>query len=121
MTDITTLIDDYIAAWNEPDAARRRELVAAAFTEDATYLDPVMEGAGTDGIDAMIAGARAQFAGARFELAGAPDAHHDVVRFTWYLRGPDGAKLATGYDYGTIAPDGRLSAVTGFLEMAAPA
>jgi hypothetical protein len=71
MADIAQLIDDYIAAWNETDAGRRRALVGQVFTDDATYLDPVMEGNGADGIDAMIAGAQAQFPGARFELAGA--------------------------------------------------
>jgi hypothetical protein len=121
MTNITTLIDDYIAAWNEPDAGRRRELVAAAFTDDATYVDPLMDGAGADGIAAMIGGAQAQFPGARFELADGPDAHHDVVRFAWHLFGADGARIATGYDYGTVAEDGRLRAVTGFLEPAAAA
>jgi hypothetical protein len=64
----------------------------------------------------MIAGAQTQFPGARFELVGAPDAHHDRVRFTWHLYGADGAKIATGYDFATITEDGRLRAVTGFLE-----
>ena len=121
MTDITTLIDDYIAAWNEPDTDRRRQLVAATFTDDATYLDPVMEGEGADSIAAMIGGAQAQFPGARFELAAGPDAHHDVVRFAWHLYGADGARIATGYDYGTVADDGRLRAVTGFLDLPAAA
>jgi hypothetical protein len=116
MADITQLVDDYIAAWNEADAGPRRELVARVFTDDATYVDPLMEGSGTDGIDAMIGGAQGQFPGARFELAGAPDAHHDVVRFTWHLKGPGGEKIATGHDYGQVAADGRLRAVTGFLE-----
>jgi hypothetical protein len=61
MTDITTIVDGYIAA--------------------------------------MIGGAQQQFPGHRFELASGPDAHHDRVRFAWTLTG-----------------DGRLQAVTGFLE-----
>jgi hypothetical protein len=114
MADVTTIVDDYIAAWNAIDAAERRDLVARVF--DATYLDPMLEGTGTDGIDAMIAGAKTQFPGARFELAGPPDAHHDVVRFSWHLYGPDGAKIVTGHDYAQVAEDGRLRAVTGFLD-----
>jgi hypothetical protein len=61
MADVTQLIDDYIAVWNEGDAGHRRELVARVFT------------------------------------AG-------------------GEKIATGHDYGQVAPDGRLRAVTGFVE-----
>ena len=118
MTDITNLIDGYIAAWNEPDPQRRRELVGRTFADDADYLDPLMSGEGPDGIDAMIAGAQAQYPGHRFELAGAPDAHHDRVRFSWHLVANGGGPVATGHDYATLSPDGRLRSVTGFLEAA---
>ena len=116
MNDIPSLIDAYIATWNEGDPERRRALVVQTFTEDGSYVDPVMTGAGQDGIDAMIAGAQQQFPGHRFELAGEPDSHHDRVRFTWHLKGPDGGRVATGIDFGTLDGDGRLRAVTGFLE-----
>jgi hypothetical protein len=120
MPDVNTLVDDYISAWNEADADRRRATVREVFSSDATYLDPVMQGEGHDGLDAMIAAARGRFPGHRFELAGAPDAHHDRLRFTWKLVGPDGGgAVATGYDFATLAGDGRMQAVTGFLEMAA--
>jgi hypothetical protein len=120
MTDITTLIDGYIATWNEADPQRRRALVARTWTENGRYVDPLMTAAGTDGIDAMIAGAQQQFPGHRFELAGAPDAHHDRVRFTWHLKPVDGEDVvAIGHDFGVVADDGRLSSVTGFLEQVA--
>jgi hypothetical protein len=117
MTDITTVIDDYIAAWNEGDAGRRAQLVASAFAAGATYLDPLVASAGTDGIAAMIGAVQRQYAGHRFELAGGPDAHHDRVRFTWHLRDGDGGHVATGVDFATLDGDGRLQAVTGFLEL----
>ena len=117
MTDITTIIDGYIAAWNETDADRRRALVADAFTDDASYVDPLMTGEGTDGIAAMIGGAQQQFPGHRFELSAGPDAHHDRVRFAWTLvGGENGSAVAAGVDFATVAGDGRLQAVTGFLE-----
>ena len=120
MTDVTGLIDRYIESWNETDPARRRELVAETFTNDGTYVDPLVSGEGVEGIDAMIAGVQQQFADHRFELVAAPDAHHDYVRFTWQLHAPNGGgAVATGFDFGTVADDGRLSSVTGFLEMAA--
>ncbi|MEN3281736.1 MAG: hypothetical protein V7607_2876 [Solirubrobacteraceae bacterium] len=117
MTDTTTLIDNYIATWNEADPERRRELIAQTWTDDATYVDPMMSGAGRDGIDTMIAGAQQQFPGHRFELAGAPDAHHDRVRFTWHLKPVAGGDtVAVGIDFAIVAEDGRLRSVTGFLE-----
>jgi hypothetical protein len=119
MTDVATLIDTYISIWNEGVPERRRALIAGAFADDATYLDPMMESEGPDGIDAMIAGAQQQFPGHRFVLAAGPDAHHDRLRFTWQLVGEDGGAVATGVDFATVADDGRLRAVTGFLEPAA--
>jgi hypothetical protein len=117
MADVTTVVDGYIAIWNEGDPERRRALIAATYSEDATYVDPLMEGEGVAGIDAMIAGAQAQFPGHRFALAGASDAHHDRVRFGWTLRPEAGGEaVAAGVDFATLAPDGRLRSVTGFLE-----
>ena len=115
MTDISAVIDNYIAAWNEADPGRRRAIVADTFADDATYLDPLMSGVGHNGIDAMIGAAQQQFPGHRFELSMGPDAHNDRVRFAWSLVG-DGAPVAAGVDFATVADDGRLRAVTGFLE-----
>ena len=110
-----TIVDTYIASWNETDPERRRALVAETFSDDARYLDPLMSGEGHDGIAAMIGAAQAQFPGHHFELAYGPDAHHDVVRFAWTLHGADGP-VARGVDFGALDEDGRLRNVTGFLE-----
>jgi hypothetical protein len=114
--DVTTVVDRYIAAWNEGDPAERQALVGATFTEDADYVDPLMSGSGIEGIDAMIGAAQQQFPGHRFALAEGPDAHHDRVRFAWHLVAGDGSRVATGIDFATVATDGRLRSVTGFLE-----
>ena len=55
-TPADTLVDRYIAAWNATDAAQRRTLVAQTWTESATYVDPLMHGAGHDVVEAIIAG-----------------------------------------------------------------
>jgi hypothetical protein len=115
MSDLTTTIDTYIAAWNEPAADRRRELVAATWADDGTYLDPLMSGQGAEGIAAMIGAAQQQFPGHRFELVMGPDAHNDRVRFAWKLVGENGP-VASGVDFATVTDDGRLREVTGFLE-----
>jgi SnoaL-like protein len=117
MTEINSLIDRYIAVWNEGEPQRRRALIAHTWTEDASYVDPLMTGAGLDGIDEMVAGAQRQFPGHRFELDGSPDAHHDRVRFTWRLKpSAGGDTVAIGVDFAIVAEDGRLRSVTGFLE-----
>ena len=113
---ITSVVDTYIAAWNETDAERRLALVAETFTDDARYLDPLMSGEGVDGIAAMIGAAQSQFPGHRFELSFGPDTHNDAVRFAWTLRSGEGAPVAGGVDFATLDADGRLRNVTGFLE-----
>ncbi|HEX5224948.1 MAG TPA: nuclear transport factor 2 family protein [Solirubrobacteraceae bacterium] len=111
-----TLVEGYIAMWNEPDAQRRRELVAQTVTDDASYVDPLMSGSGVDGIDAMIAAAQQQYPGHRFTLLTGPDAHNDRVRFSWAIAPDGGEPIAVGHDFATLAPDGRMSSITGFLD-----
>ncbi|HZD25297.1 MAG TPA: nuclear transport factor 2 family protein [Alphaproteobacteria bacterium] len=117
MSKPTELIDRYIAVWNETDPARRRELIALTWTETAHYVDPLMEGDGPAGIDAMVAGVQERFPDHRFRLAGEVDAHHDRVRFGWELAPEGGEPLVAGIDFGVIAADGRLQTITGFLDL----
>ena len=119
MSHTTTLVDTYIAMWNEPNADRRRELVARTVTDDADYVDPVMEGAGIDGITAMIGAAQEQFPGHRFTLLSGPEHHHDRMRFSWRLAADGAAPAAIGVDFASLADDGRMRSITGFLEPAA--
>jgi SnoaL-like domain len=119
MPDPSAVVDAYIAMWNETDPERRRELVGETLTEDAAYLDPLMNGEGIDAITAMIGGAQQQFPGHRFTFVSGPDAHHDRVRFTWSLAAHGNEPITIGVDFATIAADGRLRSVTGFLEPAA--
>ena len=118
MSDPTTIVRTYIDMWNETDPERRRKLVAQALTDDASYLDPIMAGSGTDEISAMIGAAQEQYPGHRFELVDGPDAHHDRVRFRWSLGSPAGEPIATGIDFATTAEDGRMCDITGFVESA---
>ncbi len=110
------IVERYLAAWNERNAAERLARVAAAFAPEASYRDPLMQGAGHAAIDAMIAGAQGHFPGHRFELSGKPDCHHDVLRFSWTLGVPGSEPVAKGTDFAVIAADGRLASVTGFID-----
>jgi hypothetical protein len=115
MTDLNTIAENYITAWNESDAARRQALLKATFTEDISYRDPIMQGDGHAGIAALIDGVQQRFAGFRFSLGGKPDGFADMIRFSWNL-GPEGTEsVVEGTDIGVIE-DGRLKSVTGFLD-----
>jgi SnoaL-like domain len=118
--EVTAVVDGYIAMWNETSAEARRAIIAETWSEDATYIDPLMSGQGAADLDAMVSGVQEQFPGHRFELTSGPDHHHDRVRFAWRLVGANGGPaVAHGVDFATLAADGRLRSVTGFLEPAA--
>jgi hypothetical protein len=119
MADTDTLVDNYIAMWNETDPDQRRALVAETVSDDADYVDPLMEGSGIDGIATMIGTAQAQFPGHRFTLVAGPEAHHDRVRFSWSLAADGSAPVAIGVDFARLDGDGRMRSITGFLEPAA--
>jgi SnoaL-like domain len=116
MADVAQIAANYIAVWNEIDSTRRKTLIGKAWTEDATYLDPMMQGRGHAEIDALVGAVHQRFPGHRFALSGQADGHGDWVRFSWRLAAEGAAAIAEGTDFGVIAADGRLSAITGFLD-----
>ena len=115
MHDFNAIARAYIAAWNTTDAASRAGLIEKAFTADVAYRDPIMQGDGHAGMDALIAGVHGQFPGFRFTLKGAADGYADTIRYSWAL-GPDGVpSVIEGTDVCQIE-NGRLKTVTGFLD-----
>ncbi|WP_161884114.1 nuclear transport factor 2 family protein [Deinococcus alpinitundrae] len=115
MTEVTDLADRYITIWNETDATRRRELIAQTWTEDASYLDPLMQGEGWSGIDAMIEAVQTQLPQHRFRRTSEVDEHHGQLRFSWEIGPQPGKPVAVGVDFATVQGD-RLRTVTGFLD-----
>lgn len=115
MTDAATVASRYIDLWNETVADRRHAMLAANWTNDATYVDPLMSGEGHAGIDALIAGVQQRFPGFRFTLIGKPDGYGDHLRFSWGL-GPDGVDSPIkGTDF-AVVKDGRIRRIIGFLD-----
>jgi hypothetical protein len=120
-TDVTNTVDCYLAAYSEPDPRRRAELIDTVWTEDAQLVDPPVTGEGHDGIAAVAEALQQQFPGHRFRRTSAVDVHHDRLRFEWKLISPEGEAVLTGMDVGELAPDGRLSRITGFFGDLPPA
>ena len=58
-----TVVDTYLATWNETDAAKRRALIEASLGADLWYRDPMLEADGLEAYDGMIAAVQAQFPG----------------------------------------------------------
>jgi hypothetical protein len=117
MSDLSTVVTQYLDIWNEADADKRAAAVADLFAPGAPYIDPLAAVEGHEGVAAVIAGAREQFQGLSFELLGEVDTHHNVARFQWGLVTEPGAEpIAIGFDVAVAGEDGRLTGVYGFLD-----
>jgi hypothetical protein len=121
MPNVNETVVRYLAAWNERDPKRRRELVAAAWTEGGSYIDAHRHGHGHTAIDARLAATQVQFPNYRLSLISGIEAHNNFVRFSWAAGGTTEAPLYIGgTDFATLAPDGRMKTVAGFMD-ASPA
>ena len=117
MSDAIAIANRYIALWNETNDDKRQALIANAWTPDATYIDPLMKGEGHAGISQMIGAVHQRFPAHRFTLRGKPEGHNDRVRFSWTLATGDAKTVvANGTDFALVTGDGKLKAVTGFLD-----
>lgn len=115
MSDLTTIVDTYLSAYGERDAARRAELIGRVWAADGQLVDPPLAAEGHDGISDMAASVQQQFTDHRFRRVSGIDGHHDQFRFAWELVGPDGTVAVSGMDVGELAEDGRLRRITGFF------
>ncbi|MFJ1840629.1 nuclear transport factor 2 family protein [Streptomyces sp. NPDC088146] len=117
MTAYEDAVQRYFVAWNAATPEDLEKAVAAAFTETATYTDPVADVRGHDELTATINGAHQQFPGFEFRLTDTPDGHHDIVRFSWELvSATDGSAPVAGSDVIKLDDDGRIASVSGFLD-----
>lgn len=105
-----TLIDNYIAIWNETDPAQRRALIEQVWADDGRYKDPLLEATGHDGIDTMTAGFHQGYPGYTFERT--PDSVSGN-RFGWKLVAPDGTTFVTGEDTCELDESGRFTSILG--------
>src|SRR6185312_3592873 len=121
ISNVNEVVVRYLAAWNEREPKKRRELVAKTWAEDGTYVDAARDGKGHDSLDAMIATAQGHFPGYRLNLASGIEVHHDYLRFSWAAGGTADAPLfIKGTDFVVLDGDGRIESVVGFTD-AAPA
>jgi len=109
------IAEQYIAAWNETDDARRNALLAQCWADNGVYVDPNVEVTGRDALSRRIKEVQAGRPGARLEFMSGTDAHHNVLRFLWRLVRADGTCGDTSIDIGETGPDGRLTKIIGFF------
>jgi hypothetical protein len=122
------LADRYLALWNEPDADRRRRMIAELWTEHGRHLlqppqeiraiaaqpgiglTAILEARGYEEIEARVASAYEHWVGSEglsFRGRGDADQLGDVVKFHWEAVTEDGEVFAVGLNVLVLA-DGRI-------------
>ena len=129
MTDTQAFAENYLSLWNEPDADRRRRMIAELWTEEGRHiLQPPqeirevaarpglamtasLEARGYEEIEARAASAYEHWVGSEgLSFQGRDDAERlgDVVKFHWEAVGEDGQALAVGLVFLVLTADGRI-------------
>jgi len=137
MTDTQALVersvrnvaDTYVALWNEPDADRRRQMIATLWAEDGRHiLQPpeeiralaaqpgiamtaILEAQGHEEIEARAASVYEHWVGSEgLSFRGRDDADRlaDVVKLHWEAVTTDGTVFAVGLSFLVLAADGRI-------------
>jgi hypothetical protein len=110
MLDAQALADRYVAAWNEPDAAKRSSAIASLWAPDALRQERAPRGYGALG--KLILGASEKHAGrerVRFRAAPSARQRRDVVTFRWEMLLTDSETvLASGLEFLIVDDDGRI-------------
>ncbi|MFF2206012.1 nuclear transport factor 2 family protein [Streptomyces sp. NPDC058145] len=117
MSNYAAAVARYFEAWNASDTDTLAKAVAAAWSEDGTYTDPLADVRGHEQIAAVIQAAHEQFPGFELKLTGDVDGNHHIARFSWELVSTaDGSAPVAGSDVVTLTENGRITAVLGFLD-----
>jgi len=123
------LADRYMALWNEPDADRRRRMIAELWTEDGSQilqppremreiaaspgigLAATLEARGHTELEARATASYDHWVGSEgLSFRGRDDAERlgDVVKFHWEGVAGDGETVAVGLNVLVLAADGRI-------------
>ena len=115
MANTNEIVHAYMAAWNEQDEGKRRQLLEKAWAEDGRYTDPMSDAAGREALVALISQFHKQMPGAGILPTSGIDEHHGRLRFAWKMTAADGSTGMEGIDVGQLAEDGRLQSIVGFF------
>ncbi|GGC70487.1 hypothetical protein [Undibacterium terreum] len=117
--EIELLVEKYIAVWNQPDAAQRREMIAQLWTEDGAHYTPSTEMHGYAELENRIGTAYQKWvrdAGYLFRYAGNAQSHHQGVRFNWQMVNAENKAISCGFDFLILDANGRILSDHQFLD-----
>ena len=135
MSELKSLVDRYVAIWNEPNAEQRRQAVAALWTEDALHVllppqatrdaaaalsvEAIFQSRGHRELETRVTRAYEEFVAAgEFNFRSKNDAQrlNDVVKFRWEMVSKKGEVAGVGLEILMLAADGRVCTDYQFIE-----
>jgi hypothetical protein len=111
MTNVSQLMTDYVAVWNEPDANERRRRIRAVWAPDGTTCYRLLDARGYDAIEARVAGSWDKWLreGKHIFRPKSTISHHDTVKFEFVMTTvPGGEVAANGLCFLLLDRQGRI-------------
>lgn len=114
---MTETIEAYVRFWNTEPGDPQRRAGAEVFTPDVSYVAPAGELVGVDALVEFTETFVGNVGAYEFVARTEPDTHHDRARVAWEIR-VGGSSFAEGTDVLVTDADGRIAAVTTFVDRA---
>jgi hypothetical protein len=125
MSNLTFVVNQYIAVWNEPNAAIRCKRIRELWAEEGATCHRLLDARGYDAIEARVSEAHEKWVrdgGYVFRARPNVVGHHNVAKFNWEMIPAAGGEVAAvGFDFFLLTEDGRIQFDYMFNETYTPA
>ena len=110
----------YCAAWSAADPQARESLLASVWSDNGEYVDPQpVRVSGREALNTEILRFQKDNPGSSFRC-GKAQTHHDFIRYSWVMIGPDGNERFNGMDFGELNAAGRIVRIVSFFGATPP-
>jgi hypothetical protein len=104
----------YLAAYSDIADIERRQLLEQSVADDMMFTNPGGQGETRAALIAHIENFQKTMPGTYFSTEKV-FVHHDELLAIWAMHKPDGANVATGYNFVRPGEDGRFTYMAGFF------
>lgn len=124
MSNLTSVVNRYMAVWNEPDPTIRRKRIQELWPEDGATCHRLLDARGYDAIEARVREAHEKWVrdgGYVFRARPNVVGHHNVAKFNWEMIPAKGGEIAAiGFDFFVLTDDERIQSDYMFNETYTP-
>ena len=114
MSNYPESFNHMMAAWNESDPVKVRELLKKSLSPEVRFVDPTIDLCGIEAFTENVFNVQKQIPGAVYARASNVDSQHDFHRYYWTIH-QDGKLLLSGFDTVQTDASGLVVLVIGFF------